>query len=83
MIFIEQQINNTLTVWSPLNIFSKLISQVKVMGEQGIAKFRDSEPSNLCDIKQLIQSTYISDYVRHAKERPNPNWFEMVETQKP
>ena len=33
MIFIEQQINNTLTVWSPLNIFSKLISQVKVMGE--------------------------------------------------
>ena len=33
MIFIEQQINNTLTVWSPLNIFSKLISQVKAMGD--------------------------------------------------
>ena len=47
MIFIEQQINNTLTVWSPLNIFSKLIPQVKVMREQGIAKFCDSEPSNL------------------------------------
>ena len=46
-IFIEQQINNTLTVWSPLNIFSKLIPQVKVMREHGIAKFCDSEPSNL------------------------------------
>ena len=33
MIFIEQQINNTSTVWSPLNIFSELISQVKAMGE--------------------------------------------------